>query len=367
MIQADIKERIPYFVLLVIFSVTFLFQLFYLPDKSRFFYGYSKSPYWFIGSYVISLFLCFGMSFLPSWAFLTLPFAYVCIATSTPLLGFCGYLQIMFFYAILSGCDFCQLFAYLGIGFITTALFSERKEDEKAISKLLFSFVFLFAVLLATKIIIIQGLNLTGFVEVILQTVCNFFVFLILSHFFVGKVILRKKEQYQELNDPENELLVELKSKNVYSYYHAVHTAYFCEKLALQIGADARVCKAAGYYHKIGTMRGQGNLKNTLMIAKEYHFPDELTQILTEYGSKNTVLKSKEAALVLISDAMVSTVTYLFEQNKDAKLDYEQITELVLQRHMSSHIFDHASLTLNDLYLIKKYFVEDTVYYDFLR
>lgn len=63
------------------------------------------------------------------------------------------------------------------------------------------------------------------------------------------------------MNDPEYVLLTDLKQYSKKAYYHAVHTAYFCEKIARKIGADEMLAKAGGYYHKIGRMRGEGNLK----------------------------------------------------------------------------------------------------------
>ena len=146
-----------------------------------------------------------------------------------------------------------------------------------------------------------------------------------------------------------------------------MHTAYFCEKIARKIGADEMLAKAGGYYHKIGRMRGEGNLKNALAIAREYHFPPELVQLLKEYGGKNTSLVSREAAIVLLADAMVSSVMFLFEKNPRAELNYEQIAGVVFKKQIESGILDHCSLTISQLNEIHKIFVEETLYYDFLR
>ena len=114
-------------------------------------------------------------------------------------------------------------------------------------------------------------------------------------------------------------------------------------------------------------MRGEGNLKNALAIAGEYHVPPELVQLLKEYGGKNTSLVSREAAIVLLADAMVSSVMFLFEKNPRAELNYEQIAGVVFKKQIESGVLDHCSLTISQLNEIYKIFVEETLYYDFLR
>ena len=197
-----------------------------------------------------------------------------------------------------------------------------------------------------------------------------FFSFLLLTmllKYLSNRMLHADTDRYSEINDPEYELLTQLKEKNLRAYYHAVHTAHFCQKLAEKIGADADLAKAGGYYHKIGKMRGESNLKNTLEIAEEYHFPEELKSLLKEYGGKNTPLVSKEAAIVLLSDAMVSSVMFLFDKNKDARLNYEQIVSVVFSKQMESGFLDDCCLTLGEMTQIRQCFTKERLYYDFLR
>lgn len=361
------QERLTSFILLVIFSVTYLFQLLSGVDKNKFFLGRHAHASGFVIVYVLSLIYCFGASFLPIWAFVALPIAVMLVVTGTPMLGFTAYVQLALFYTILAGALPEMLYGYLAIGIIAVTVFGRVNDDESLVGPFALSHTYTLVVLAVVdsmmhgKMTIIRLFTDVGNVAISAVLLSAIF------YFWIRPILFREREQYQELNDPENELLVELKETSTSSYYHAVHTAYFCEKLALVIGADARLAKAGGYYHQIGKMRGKENLKNTLVIAQEYDFPAKLKQILTEYGSKSSVIRSKEAALVLICDTMVATVTYLFDQDKNAQLDYAQIAELVIGRHLESKILDHSQLTLDEIRLIKKYFAEDTVYYDFLR
>ena len=86
-----------------------------------------------------------------------------------------------------------------------------------------------------------------------------------------------------------------------------------------------------------------------------------------EYGGKNTALKSKEAAIVLLSDAMVSSVMFLFDKNKDAKLSFSQIAEVVFQKQLESGYLDECELTMEEFATVKSCFAQEKLYYDFLR
>jgi hypothetical protein len=88
---------------------------------------------------------------------------------------------------------------------------------------------------------------------------------------------------------------------------------------------------------------------------------------LKECSANNISGVSKEAAIVQLSDALVSSVTYLFDKDKNATLNYEKIIDVIIRKKMDSGDFEHCSLTIEELCLIKKGFAEEKLYYDFLR
>jgi len=63
----------------------------------------------------------------------------------------------------------------------------------------------------------------------------------------------------------------------------------------------------------------------------------------------------------------VSSVMFLFEKDRNAKLDYEQIVSVVFKKQLDSGILDSCDLTMEQMKLIRKMFAEETLYYDFLR
>lgn len=278
-----------------------------------------------------------------------------------------AYFYVLTLQALSSFMDIHIFLGYAVIGMVSLILFGNMDRE--------FRFQFpLFATLLFQFV----GVNLIDFCQnyvlsfdvILFAAIQCFVTFFLLSFvlYLVSHYIIHKEEnRFAEINDPEYVLLTELKKRNEKEYYHAIHTAYFCEKIAKKIGANEMLCKAGGYYHKIGKLRGKKNLKNIYAIANEHRFPLSLVDLLKEYCGKNSMPTSKEVAIVIFADAMVSSVMFLFEQDKNAVLDYKRLANVVFQKQLDAGILKHCKITMEELNLIQDTFMEENLYYDFLR
>ncbi len=352
---------------LLLMAVVFLFVLLIAFYKKGFYYGNQEYPGRFLAVYGAGLFLTVLNCFLPDKLWLFLPLAVMLVLSSGLQTGICAYMLLLYLQVLMAGSHPEVFFAYACIGMIGITLFSHLDIDFLFGVPLFSGLVLLFASLLAMEYAVCGYLHFDAFLYAAINVFVSFLIITFALKYVSYHILHKNRDKYQEINDPEYALLTELKKTSQRSYYHAVHTAYFSEKIARTIGADEMLAKAGGYYHKIGKMRGTNNLKNALEIAKEYHFPPQLVQLLKEYGGKNTVLRSKEAAIVVLSDAMVSSVMFLFEKDRNAVLDYEQIVSVVFKKQMDSGLLDHCDLTMDQLRQIRTMFTEETLYYDFLR
>ncbi len=335
--------------------------------KNGFYYNNAKHPGRFLTVYVVGILLVVLNVFLIDKLWLFLPLAVTLVLFSGLQTGIVSYLLLLYLQMMLTGADPVVFFAYVCIGIIGIALFSYLDIDFVFGVPLFTGLILVFAALLTMEFALSGHLQFDAFLYAAINIFVSFLLLTFVLKYVSYHILHKDRDKYQEINDPEFALLTELKNTSQRAYYHAVHTAYFSEKLARKIGADEMLAKAGGYYHKIGKMRGTNNLKNALEIAKEYHFPPQLVQLLKEYGGKNTVLRSKEAAIVVLADAMVSSVMFLFEKDKNAVLDYEQIVSVVFKKQIGSGLLDHCELTMDQLRQIRTMFMEETLYYDFLR
>jgi membrane-associated HD superfamily phosphohydrolase len=169
------------------------------------------------------------------------------------------------------------------------------------------------------------------------------------------------------INDPECPVLVELKNKSKSEYYQAVHTAYLSDKIAKRLGLDNMAAKTCGYYHKIGTLRGENSWEAIHKVCQEYRFPAPAVALLKEYTDRESSLTSKEAIVVLFADTLVASLLYIFSKDPTVKPDYDQIIDAVYEKKLESGIIDKSMVTVGDMKVIRQMLKEEHLYYDFLR
>ena len=194
-----------------------------------------------------------------------------------------------------------------------------------------------------------------------------FVLLLIILKVFSSSVIHKDQEKYMEINDPECPLLVQLKDLSKEEYYHAIHTAYLGDRIAKRLQLDDAAVKACGYYHRIGRLKGENTWENVSAICEEYHFPSNTKKILKEYVDGSEKVVSKETIIVLFADCIVSSILYLFEKDPTAQLDYKQLIDTVFRKKLETDELWNNEISLAQLHEMKKIFVEEKLYYDFLR
>ena len=170
-----------------------------------------------------------------------------------------------------------------------------------------------------------------------------------------------------DINDPECPLLVELKNASRPEYYHTIHTAYLCSRIALQLQMDDAVVKACAYYHKIGLLKGENNWENAETILTENEIPLRVRVLLKQYLDPEEQLVDREVIVLLFADTMISSIDYLFSKDKDVQLDYPKLIQTIFKRKMESGILDYSEICLGDLQKMKKILMDERLYYDFLR
>lgn len=262
-----------------------------------------------------------------------------------------------------------EFFLYFFSGLVGIMVFSQLNANFKVGLPTFISLLCLMVCLTANVLLFEQGkLNLSQLLIAAINLMVTFILLLIVLKVFSNSVIHKYRERYMELNDPECPLLVQLKEKSKEEYYHAIHTAYFSDKIARSLGMDDLAAKACGYYHRIGQLKGENTWENIEAICDEYNFPPNARKILQEYVDPTVPMTSKEAVVVLFSDRIVSSILYLFSQDAKAKLDYQQIVDTVFRKKIveSNNLWKN-DITLAQLQEMRKIFIEEKLYYDFLR
>lgn len=318
-------------------------------------------------SYGICLAVSLCCAFLPpaGWPFLVVFVMMSLFGGFLP--GICGGISFLTFSVLLAGADISIFALYVLTGLLGACLFSRLDEKYRIALPLFVSLSFLFAAETACVVLFAnETLKWELFLIPALNVIISLILLLILLKVYSGMEIFKYRIKYLEINDQEFELLVNIKEKDKNAYYRAVHAAYFSERIAQALSLDADAAKTAAYYANAGILYKEPE-KDLEKEFVSYGFPPYARRLLRELTGKNTGIRHKEAAVVYMADAVISSILYLFEKKQDTKTDYAAVIETVFQKKWESGSLKNSELTFAEWNRMKKIFKEEKLYYDFLR
>lgn len=313
-----------------------------------------------------TLFLSFACAFLPveCWPLVAM-FVFLALFGSVSV-GILAASVLVMIPALTAGASITVFFIYLISGVFAVCLFCPIENDMKVgipmtLSMLCLSVCETAGIVFTANARPSLELFIMPFVNIVITTVLLIGIVTAYSR----KVVYYYRDNYLEINDPENPILVDLKENAKSDYKKSIHTAYFCERIAVKLGFDADALKCAGYYHVKGRELEQ------IMVEKD--FPPDVKKILNEYleikgiTGKKVPIRSKEAAVLFCSDTVVGSVIQLIEKSGDKPLDYEKIIGMLFDRFEENGTFNQCDISIKEYYTMKRTFREEKLYYDFLR
>lgn len=354
------------FLMLGCFLVLFLHAF----SKEKDIYDYDNKEHF--GRFVLLWFLFLGLavacSFLPvsGWPFLVVYLSFS-LFSNLPI-GMVAGSVILLVTVLLSGEGILAFLLYFLCGIVCVCLFQKLDHNYKIGIPLTVSVLCLIVCLTAGVVLYKnEKLNLEMFLIPFINIFVSIVLMLIVLKFFSSTYIYRYHVKYLEINDQEFPLLAKWKEQDRAKYYQAVHTAYFCDRIATRLGLDVQATKAAGYYRHISSMYGEESWEECRRICEENSFPPAVHSILQELLDKQTPVRNKETAIVILSDSVISAILFLFQTQPQQKPDYDKVVDTVFKSKLESGVFANCNLTLEELSLTERIFKEEKIYYDFLR
>ncbi len=257
---------------------------------------------------------------------------------------------------------------YFMSGVVAVALFQDLDESFKVGIPIFLSLLFLLVSETANIVLFVnERLNFELFVIPVTNVIISAILLFVLLKVYNYYVANRYLDKYQIINDQAYPLMVELKEKYKPEYYKTIHTAYLTSRIAKKLNLNEEVTKAATYYLKIGNLKGENNWENVKAICSSNRFPAEVVKVLKECLDPGTKYIEKETAVVMFSDAVITAIQDIFEKDKDAAIDYTKLTDEIFQKKIAGGFLTDNLLTYSELQNMRKIFVEEKLYYDFLR
>ncbi|MBQ8634112.1 MAG: hypothetical protein IJ420_10965, partial [Lachnospiraceae bacterium] len=160
---------------------------------------------------------------------------------------------------------------------------------------------------------------------------------------------------YTPYCDEKAELLLELRTKNKSAYAQAVLVGKLAFETAKSIGLNENLTKAAGLYKRIGKIREENNEYTSTEIAKEHNFPEPLIYLLDQLN--HNIIEQKEAALLLITDGVISYYSIVRHVQK-TDIPVEKIVDTIVSKKIFQGEFNESGLSMQECFLLREKLID---------
>ena len=145
-----------------------------------------------------------------------------------------------------------------------------------------------------------------------------------------------------------------MKKKSASLYYHSNEVAEMSRLAAKRIGADYNLAYAGGLFHDLGKVAGNAYIKEGLKLAEKYGIPKDVRTIMVEHNVKSRAPKSKEAAIVMLSDTVVSTIEYVKGTMDKKDVSEQVLVENAINKRLTSGALNKSGLSIEEFNIIKE-------------
>ena len=213
-----------------------------------------------------------------------------------------------------------------------------------------------------------RSLSVVMFVVPGVNIVLSLILLLLFLNLFGVYVIRGSNDRYMDVNDTQFPLLVQMKDKNKDEYYRSIHTAYLAERIALDLGLNARAVKTMAYYHRIGVVNGAETWEEIQALLEKHDFPEEAIGYLKEYiESRKGERRTKEYTVINMSETLIASIMYLFAKDNKAQINVDALIDRIFANKMEERAFHNSDISLYEIDRMKAIMKKERLYYDFLR
>ena len=100
-------------------------------------------------------------------------------------------------------------------------------------------------------------------------------------------------------------------------------------------------------------------------ISEYYDFPEDLQKLIKE--CQQGFYGSKEACVVLTSNKVIKTIVISQQNFKEKNIPYEAIINKIFDKFTETDLLNNCDISIRELKIMKNTYIEENLYYDFLR
>ena len=163
-----------------------------------------------------------------------------------------------------------------------------------------------------------------------------------------------------EVLDLNNGLMLQLREYSEELYKHSVKIGKLSGAAAEYVEADRELAIAGGYYHEIGRIRDDKNYIDACVeIAKENGFSQQLIDVIRQHSTVSDKPKSVEAAIVMLSDCIVSTSDYLENSGKRQAISDERLVKSIFVNRISKGNLAEADVSEEIIQKLQDFYIKN--------
>lgn len=156
-----------------------------------------------------------------------------------------------------------------------------------------------------------------------------------------------KKHQRLEAICKDDFYAIQLyKKRELASYYHARDVERISKKAGEVLGLNVPLICAGALYHEIGKLEPGDYVLGGITIAKRYHLPMEVGNIIVEHNCKHQLPQSVESAVVMLVDSALSTIEYYEKTKGKHNIDRKKTVEKVLKLRLEEGCLDESGMSV---------------------
>ncbi len=184
----------------------------------------------------------------------------------------------------------------------------------------------------------------------------------------MGKIEEKAKEQEEEKTEDKIEenyarfitsdapLMKRLNDEKPNTYRHSLLIGILSEKAAKKIGANEALAKAGGFYHEIGKLENGDYIEEGVRLAMLQELPTPLVNIIKQQNGKMEKPDTKESAIVMLTDSIITTIKYFEKQPKELRRSTDKIIDNIFKVRLEQGILEKVPLTLNEFHILKEFY-----------
>ena len=235
-------------------------------------------------------------------------------------------------------------------------------------------YAFAVIMLLSLILIIVQS---EFDIKIIKDNISTNVILLLCNIVFTGAVIIRygrgilfnreamnHKEKLHKrlmkLLETDNVLINSFHEYSVELFSHSMKVSMISRDAAETVGADEVLAQAGGMFHEIGRMNNKKDyVKEGVSIGKKYGFPKELIHIIKQQSAGNDCPETEEAAIVMLSDCILSSNEFFVNKGKRDSVSDRQLVESVFNNRIKKGSLSKSGLTDDKIDKLKEYYINN--------